>query len=70
MTIKEVNKMVKEKRYRISVMEEGTFEGIYKGWVNDEEWVDFVIFWEDGKSSGTMVLAYEIETIEEVKENV
>ena len=58
--MKLVEKMVEGKKYEIEILEEGTLVGEFKGWANDAEWFEYVIFWEDGKSSGTLVHAGEI----------
>jgi len=65
--MKLVDKMVEGKKYEIEILEEGTLVGEFKGWANDAEWFEYVIFWEDGKSSGTLVHAGEILKAKAVK---
>lgn len=58
--------MEQGKRYKITVSEAGALVGEFRGAAGIPEWEDFIIFWVDGETAGTLIYVGDIETVKEI----
>lgn len=61
-----LDKMIVGMMYEFTESDGEKILGTYQGLANDPEWIDYIIVWEGGRASGTLMNLADIIGVKEV----